>query len=228
MNITMKKVLLSFLLAVISLPLLAQVPDKPLIYDYEATRHEIAMDIIPIFGGNIPTSFFYRKNYTGANERQVGFRLGLIVGNQSSTNDMTINNTDFTRETRLDYFLSLGKEWQTPLTNNFIGYRGVDLGVGFNSQRFHGIEGRMAGPGDIVSYRFQDITYNVTGFWGVKYHLLSRLSVFAEMGIAASYIDSSTFVRQNFFDSSSERINTANNFKLNLLPVRTLRVAYHF
>jgi len=72
------------------------------------------------------------------------------------------------------------------------------------------------------------MNYNVTGFWGVKYHILSRLSVFAEMGIAGNYGNNRTFVKMNVFDATSERIDSSNNYSLNLLPVRAVHVAYHF
>jgi len=224
----MKKVLLSIFAAVISLPIAAQESEKPLVYDYEATKHEIAIDIVPLLGGDLPLSFFYRKNYLSPQGKQRGFRVGLAATNQFNPVDVVIDNTNFTKEAILNYFISVGKEWQKPVLHNFIGYTGADFGVGLFSQRFSGVEGPRPGPGETESVRVQSLNYSLTYFWGVKYHILPRLSVFAEMGIAANYLDNRTFEKKNFFDARSERIDSFDNFSLNLLPLRALRVAYHF
>jgi len=159
---------------------------------------------------------------------QRGFRLSLAATNQFNPVERTIDNTDFTKEAILNYFISVGKEWQKPVLHNFIGYTGADFGVGLFSQRFYGVEGPRPGPGETESLRFQSLNYSFTYFWGVKYHILPRLSVFAEMGIAANYLDNRTFERKNFFDATSERIDSFNNLSINLIPLRALRIAYHF
>lgn len=224
----MRTIILTALSILVSLPMLAQEADKPLVYDYETTKHEIAIDIVPLLGGNLPLSFFYRKNYQTPNGNQRGFRLSLAATNQFNPVDINIDNTNFSKEAILNYFFSIGKEWQKPVLHNFIGYTGIDAGVGLFSQRLYDVEGPLPGPGDISSIRFQTLNYNLTYFWGVKYHILPRLSLFAEMGISGNYIDNRTFQKTNRFDASNERIDQFSNFSLNLLPLRALRVAYHF
>jgi len=70
-NINIWKVLLICLSTLFSLQLFSQVTEKPLVYDDEAIRHESARDLIPLFGGYIPSSFFICKNYISTKERQV-------------------------------------------------------------------------------------------------------------------------------------------------------------
>ncbi|WP_164674967.1 hypothetical protein [Anditalea andensis] len=41
--------ILIFAMAIISMPLLAQEEEKPVVYDYDNTRYGMAIDIIPVF-----------------------------------------------------------------------------------------------------------------------------------------------------------------------------------
>jgi len=143
----MKKILLSIFTALLSLTILAQETEKPLVYDYDATRHEIAMDIVPLLGGNLPASFFYRKNYLSSSGQQIGFRLNLAAGNNLNNVDRIIGYTNFTKEAVLNYMISVGTEWQKPVMKNFIGYSGLDLGIGFDSHRLYEVDGIRPGPG---------------------------------------------------------------------------------
>lgn len=222
----MKKFGLSLMSCLFSLQIFAQVVEKPKVYDYQETKHEISFDVVPLFGGNMPTSFFYRKNYESVNERQVGFRLGLTFMNQLDVPNNTVLNFPFENELLMNYFISLGKEWQTPILHNFVGYSGIDVGFGFDNRRYSGLETAM--PHEIQMVRFQRLTYNLTGFWGVKYHIMPRLSIFAEMGIGGSYINSSIYTKTGEFNAESQQIDSSDNFNLRLLPLRNLRVAYHF
>ncbi|MCH7397212.1 porin family protein [Belliella sp. DSM 107340] len=202
--------------------------DEKSVYDYSKTKHELAVDVRPIFGGNFNPSLFYRKNYTGSKGKNMGFRLDMSFNNRFNEDQYSFQNFIYNKANNLDYGLRIGLEKQKFINEKFIAYGGLDLIFGFSNLRFR--ERTDLPPFDNTAFaNVDDFRFGIGNFWGVKYHLNSRLSVSAETGFDAIYsnrvikIAEST---QNF--SEVDKQDGISSFALNLIPLKALRIAYHF
>jgi hypothetical protein len=70
--------------------------------------------------------------------------------------------------------------------------------------------------------------YSITNFWGFKYHFNPRLSFSAETGFEMFYTNSIIKTGDGTSFTENERENGPNVFGFNLLPLRKLRISYHF
>lgn len=196
-------------------------------YDYQETPYEIGVDIMPIFGGNNPYSLFFRKNFQTSAGKSRAWRATISTENSHNFSDPSINNNiERTASTNIGF--SLGKEFQKTVTEKIIVYSGLDLGFHY-SGRTYSFDAPAA---DLVIIGRKNNTsiYSATLFSGVKYHLSSRFSVFAELGIEGAYSRSINVVSwgTSNYESRRDRDLTNEQISYNIIPLRSIRVAYHF
>ncbi|MCH7412566.1 hypothetical protein MM213_03640 [Belliella sp. R4-6] len=201
--------------------------DEKRVYDYSKTKHELAVDVRPIFSGNFNPSLFYRKNYTGPKGNNMGFRLDMSFNNTFNENLSYFQNFTYNKVNNLDYGLRIGFEKQKFINEKFIAYGGLDLILGFSNMRFRE---RNDLPFENTAFANVDnFRLGLGNFWGVKYHLNSRLSVSAETGFDVIHFKRVTKTAEST-DNFSEvnRQDGLSSISLNLIPLKALRIAYHF
>jgi len=223
----MKKTILMLLgISLIPFCTVAQDDDSNPVFDYAKTKHEFAVDMVPVFGGNYPSSIFYRKNYLNYNGKNRGFRMNLSFGNNfTDLGDLTFDEGLYNRSSNHNYGITLGRETQKIIGSNFVAFRGIDAGFAYTSNRFKRAEN--IGPPVPETLNFQVFSYNITPFLGIKYHFNPRLSVFAETGMGFNY---NRFRDTEVINVAARRknIERTENFGIRLIPLRALRIAYHF
>jgi hypothetical protein len=197
-------------------------------FDYQETSYEIGIDIIPIFGGGNPYSLFLRKNYQTENGKTLAWR-GTIRGSNTNMYSEHQVHQNFDRVAYHNVGFSIGKEFQQIVTERIIVYSGLDLGFDYSSRRFS----NDVPPSDtdgILSVKDHTFGYLATVFSGVKYHLTPRFSVFAEFGIEGSFSRDMNVVRRGAFNFDAGRDRTLNRETTNyrIIPLRSIRLAYHF
>jgi len=196
-------------------------------FDYQETPFEIGVDVLPVFGGNNPYSLFFRKNYKTTTGKSRAWRAIISATNSNSFSDPSYNNNIATA-TFNNIGLSIGKEFQKTVTEKIIVYSGIDLGFHHNRRKYT-YEASTSDLGIIGSTSNTSI-YSATLFSGVKYHLSPRFSVFAESGIEGAYSRSNNVViwGTSNFESGRDRNLTNEQIKYNIIPLRSIRLAYHF
>jgi len=197
------------------------------LFDYGQNPHEFSVDVKNIFGGELPNALFYRKNYTRNNGSMRGFRINFQVNNYVNVpaDNLWVQNQQFKRQSQLAYFISLGKEYQKLTSSRIIAYGGYDAGFGFSSIRYT-TDNHL--PGELNGRTFQNFVYSLTGFGGVKYHFHPRVSLSAEFGLEASYVRDVDITRVGTRRFPNIEKEHGNSYGLNLLPLRALRMSYHF
>ncbi|MFD2034802.1 hypothetical protein ACFSKL_08380 [Belliella marina] len=196
-------------------------------FDYSETKHELAVDIRPLLSGDISPSLFYRKNYVGPKGKTMGFRSNMLFRNSFSNNEISMNGNTYKKSYTHTLGLSIGLERQKHLNEKFIGYGGFDLSFQMESER---LRERIDFPEGNKGY-FNGYTrvYGINNFWGFKYHFNSRISFSAETGFDFFYLEagdkSSGDNRGNFPVISNKE---GGYFGLSLVPLKALRVSYHF
>ncbi|WP_194774781.1 hypothetical protein [Pararhodonellum marinum] len=221
-----KQILVLFSLSLLPFCLMAQDNESETVFDYSKTKHEFAVDMVPVFGGDVPTSIFYRKNYQNQNGKNRGFRMNLIFGNNTTDlGELTFEEGLYDRVSNHAYGITLGRETQKAIGSNFVAYGGTDAGFTYTSRRFR----RAVDVGPVVPavLNFHTFSYNLTPFMGIKYHFNDRLSVFAESGFEFFY---NRFREVEVLSSTSgiKNAEIADNFGTRLIPLRALSIAYHF
>lgn len=221
----MKKLLLLSLSMFFALTAFSQTQEEKAVFDYTQTKHELAVEIPPLFGGAYPYSLFYRKNYTGQNGKNMGFRANINFRNEFRDNLSFFDNVAFNKSNYLDYGFEIGLERQKFLSEKFIGYGGIDVGFFYTNSRFSEMTSMFAGNDAFVNV--DNYSFSLTKFWGVKYHINSRFSISAETGFQGRY---RTSVTKSAIDSFNEveRETGDSGFSFNLVPLKAFRVAYHF
>lgn len=196
-------------------------------FDYQEMSYEIGVDVLPVFGGNTPYSLFLRKNYQTSNGNSRAWRATISTTNSNNFSDPSFNNNS-TSSTFNNVGFSIGKEFQKIVTDRIIVYSGVDLGFHYNRSNYT----YDASPLDlsIIGSKSNRSIYSATLFSGVKYHLSPHFSVFAEFGIEGTYSRSTNVVMwgTSNFESSRDRNLINEQIRYNIIPLRSLRIAYHF
>ncbi|MFC0264779.1 hypothetical protein [Fontibacter flavus] len=221
----MKKLLLLSLAMFVAFSAFSQTEEEKAVFDYKQTKHELAVEIPPIFGGAYPYSLFYRKNYTGQNGKAMGFRANLHFRNEFRDNLSFFQNTAYNKSNFLNYGIEIGLERQRKLSEKFIGYGGIDGGFFYTNSRFKELTQMFEGNDAFVNV--DDFSFSLTKFWGMKYHINSRFSISAETGFQGRYSTSVTRSATDRFGEVQEQKGES-SFSFNLVPLRALRVAYHF
>jgi len=195
-------------------------------FDYQETPYEIGVDVLPIFGGDTPYSLFLRKNYQTSEGKNRAWRATISSNNFHNFSDPNDNNV--LRYNYNNIGLSIGKEFQKIVTERILVYSGLDLGFEYSSRRYI-YEATVA---DIsITGREQNTSlFSATLFSGVKYHLSPRFSVFGEFGIEGAYLRTMNVVDWGTpnFESRSDRNLGNEQLRYRLIPLRTVRIAYHF
>lgn len=223
----MRNALLSTLFCfVFAVTSIAQEGTKP-VFDYTQTKNEFAVDILPVFGGNQPISLFYRSNYQNSRGVPGGFRLNFALGNEFVSYSDGITNNQFENQTIHLYGLSIGWERQKIITDRILAFAGMDLGFAYGAEKLSNPI-RPAGERDSNFLRVDTFQYRLTPFTGVKYHFNSRISVSAETGIELGFTKDIEINRRFVGGAEIEQKSTANSFGLQIVPLRALRLAYHF
>jgi hypothetical protein len=219
------KILLAILLFSSSV-VMAQSEDEneKRVYNYEETKHELAVSLLPILRGEVPSSLFYRKNYLSPKGRNMGFRMNMVFQNEFNSNFLFEEAVNFRKNRELTYEITMGLERQKFINDKFIAYGGVDLGFGFANARFFDRIGQPAGESEF--FNIDVMRYSAANFWGVKYHFNPRLSFSAETGFEVFYANS-VFKNGSSF-TPTDRESGPETFGLNLLPLKALRISYHF
>ncbi|MBS9522430.1 hypothetical protein KI659_00225 [Litoribacter alkaliphilus] len=191
-------------------------------FDYGQFKNEFSVDLIPIINGDLPARFFYRRNYTTPNGRMMAFRMGL--GGSMTTNpaDVMYESVNFERQRTFNYQGLIGLEFQKSISPKFIGYQGVDFIIGETITRFDEPE-RM---NILQHYQQSDFSIGGAYFWGAKYHILPRLSVFAEMALLVSNNSITNSTLRNF--DRRDTVSSQSALQLRFLPIRNISIAYHF
>ncbi|MBT0810950.1 hypothetical protein KIH41_06610 [Litoribacter ruber] len=191
-------------------------------FDYGQFKNEFSVDLIPIINGDLPARFFYRRNYTTPNGRMMGFRVGLGGSLTSTPADVVYESANFERQRVINYQMLIGLEMQKSISPKFIGYQGLDFVLGETINRFD----QNANPGQLHHFQQSNFSIGGTYFWGAKYHILPRLSVFAEMGLLLESNTLANSTSRNF--DMRERESTQSGIQLRFLPIRNISIAYHF
>lgn len=196
-------------------------------FDYQDTPFEIGVDVLPVFGGNNPYSLFFRKNFQTSAGKSRAWRATVSTTNSHNFSDPT-NNNNIERSDFNNIGFSIGKEFQKTVTEKIIVYSGLDLGFHYSGRTYS-----FDAPAvDLVIIGRKNNTsiYSATLFSGVKYHLSPRFSVFAELGIEGAYSRSINVVSwgTSNFESRRDRNLTDEQIRYNIIPLRSVRIAYHF
>ncbi|WP_143962458.1 hypothetical protein [Litoribacter populi] len=191
-------------------------------FDYGKFKHEFSVDLIPVINGDLPARFFYRKNYTTPKGKMMGFRLGLGGSLTSAPADFAYESATFERQRVFNYQMLIGLEMQKSISPKFIGYQGLDFVLGETINRFD----QNVVPGQLQHFQQSNFSIGGTYFWGAKYHILPRLSVFAEMGLVLENNTVANSTYRNF--DMRERESTQSGMQLRFLPIRNISIAYHF
>lgn len=225
----MKFKILFLLIILVSTVAFAQTEEEneKRVYDYSETKHELAIDVRPIFSGDISPSLFYRKNYVGPRSRTMGFRSNMFFRNSFSNNEITINGNTFKRFYTHTLGFSIGLERQKHINEKFIGYGGLDLSFQMESERFR--ERADLSPGNDEYFNTFTRVYGINNFWGFKYHFNSRISFSAETGFDFFYLEIGDKSPGNVQGNTPVISNKeGGRFGLNLVPLKALRISYHF
>jgi hypothetical protein len=220
----MRKVFLGFCLSMMCF--LSQAQEITPEFDYQQNPHEFGLDVLSVFQGNNSMGLFYRKNYTREDGGMRGFRMIFHMNNQFSSFPEYFYHQQFDRRESVNYYLSLGKEWQKLTHSKIIAYGGYDAGFGYASRKLRDSGSNF--PSGLRMQKNHSYNYFLTGFGGVKYHVHSRISLSAEFGLVTSYhrnIEVSTYGSE--FNPTVEK-EASGSFGLNLLPLRAFRLSYHF
>ncbi len=194
------------------------------VYNYEETKHELAISLLPILRGELPSALFYRNNYVIPKGRTMGFRANMVFQNEFNSNFLVEDAFNYRRNRELTYEITMGLERQKFINDKFIAYGGVDLGFGFGNARFYDRIGQPAGEREFLNVDV--MRYSAANFWGVKYHFNPRLSFSAETGFEVFYANSVVKTGSTFTPTNRE--SGVDTFGLNLLPLKALRFSYHF
>jgi len=196
-------------------------------FDYQETPFEIGVDVLPVFGGSTPYSLFFRKNYQTSSGKNRAWRATISTTNSRNFSDPT-NNNNIDRSDFNDIGFSIGKEFQKTVTEKIIVYSGLDLGFHYSGRKYN-IDAPTSDLA-IIGRENNTSIYSATLFSGVKYHLSPRFSVFAELGIEGAYSRTINVVSwgSSNFESRRDRNLTNEQIRYNIIPLRSLRVAYHF
>lgn len=205
-------------------PVFSQI-DSTAYMDYATLQREIAVDIIPVFGGSNPASIFFRHNTQNEGAGPTAFRLQFNFFNNFSfgpdDNGTALNNSFFNA-----YGIQMGKEWQKSIDHRMLAYSGFDLGLAFGNSGNRASGPRA--PGNIYLQKQIRYIYSATLFFGVKYHLHQRISASAEMGIQPNFQRKVDVTQFGSFNAETRERKTTDALGLRLLPLNALRLSYHF
>lgn len=222
----MKKVTLFIFALLVSLSTFAQEADQAR-FDYQQSRHEFSLDLLPIIDGSYPFDLLYRKHYLSKKGNNVALRLALHLGNSFSANETSENQNVGTKISSHNYHVSVGKERQITVNRNILSYFGVDFGAGYSNSSTKPIQDGDANPGFMKSSH-DGVNFSSTGFLGFKYHISSNLSIGAETALSIFYNHTSitrTFEPNTDIGASK---SSHDNFGLRMNHIRSIRFAYHF
>ncbi|MCH7400909.1 hypothetical protein ACFOUP_02610 [Belliella kenyensis] len=194
-------------------------------FDYIQTKHELGVDVRPLFNGSSPSSLFYRKNYTGQGGKNMGFRLGGTFMNSFNDSQISFQGSDYENSRIINYGLTIGLERQKFISDMFIAYGGFDLSGALSQIRYARQTGTVSGNNP----RHASVNASAIGlgnFWGMKYHFNSRLSFSAETGFDVIYSSSNIRLSDNVGTISTDEGPKLWSF--NLVPLKALRLSYHF
>ncbi|MCH7409892.1 hypothetical protein MM239_10840 [Belliella sp. DSM 111904] len=194
-------------------------------FNYLETKHELGVDIRPLFEGSSPSSLFYRKNYIGREGKTMGFRLGATFMNTFNNSDIEFQGNSFENYRTSSFALSIGLERQKFISDKFIAYGGMDVSGALNQIRYNRQSGTISGSNS-TSASENAFGIGLGNFWGMKYHFNSRLSFSAETGFDLFYLSSSVKYSGNVGTISSEKGPVLWDF--NYIPLKALRISYHF
>lgn len=221
----MKKSIISLLAFFVSFFSFAQEADQRN-FDYQKTRNEFSLDLLPVINGSHPVSLLYRKHYISGQGNNVGLRLGLNVGNNFSVSNTSDNQTPTLNVQSHNYSISIGKERQIPVYKNILSYYGVDFGAGYSTHR--NFPTNTDPDATIVKSKSNNFDFSSTGFLGFKYHTSSRFPLGAETALAVSYNHNSITDTFEASNSITKNKSAYNNIGLRMHHIRSLRFAYHF
>lgn len=221
----MKKIIFSALALLVSLFSVAQETDQRN-FDYQQTKHEFSLDLLPVIQGSNPVNLLYRKHYISKKGNDVGLRLGLQVGSSLAIGYTSDNQSNDMNIKSHNYHLSIGKERQIPMSKNILSYYGVDFGTRYSSFK----STPATDDPDVTPFQSTHSTFDFssTGFLGVRYHLSPWFSIGAETALSLYYNFSSTTRTFTYPQDISTTKQTYDNLGLRMDPVRSIRFAYHF
>lgn len=237
-----------FMAALLSVaPLLAQAQAPTPLPDSTAggSRHQLGLTASPVLEGffrnnrSLPLGLLYKRQV----RTNRAWRLGA-VGSYRYTKrykPYPLTNRDFS-ESSLSVEAYTGYEWQKALTPRWVGYAGVDVGVGYTSIHFR----EYTEPAEVINGVYtifslyeQSTQRTYTGFVrplvGMRYRLRSFLYVSAEATLPIQYSHyrlrggNTLYVRdtQEFIGNGTGRF-LENRIGATLRPISQISVHYMF
>jgi len=221
----MKKSIFFAFALFVSLSAFAQQPDQAR-FDYQQSKHEFSLDLLPIIDGSHPFDLLYRKHYISKKGNDVALRLALQLGSSFSANETSESESLGTNISLHNYHISVGKEKQIPVSKNIQSYFGVDFGAGYSNSAVKPLQDDL--NSGFVKSSQNAFNFSSTGFLGFKYHISPNFSIGAETALSVYYNHTSTtrtFETNTDIDTSK---STNDNLGLRMNHIRSIRFAYHF
>lgn len=204
----------------------AQVFDEPTVFDYEATKYDLSLNVAPVLVGDYPLDLLFRKHYISKNGKNVAFRLGATLGANAGSSDLNNSNGSTVRNNGQSFQAYLGKEWQKTFHQKILGYYGGDVYAGYGRSFNDFTPNDPNQTSTSTSQNFANI--GAVGFLGMRYHLSRHFSISAETSANLNFTHSASTTKSTTQNNVNETDISSNGFGFSLSPLRAIRFSFHF